>query len=156
MIISKLNFVSITLSEYSAGGVLILRLACPRCNQDSYSSSVEAFRPCPYCGLIFSGKYGTEKRRAYRFNKEIPFAFFYRGQNLKVSIVNVSEKGLGIKIINDTPIPLGDILDIKIGEHNVKAQIMWIDNKPDASLTQVGLKIMNQSFNLMDHYSNLF
>lgn len=121
---------------------MILRLTCPGCKKDSYSASVEAFKPCPYCGILFSGKYGTEKRKVRRLKKEVPFIFSYNGQYLEASTLDISEKGLSIKIFGKPSLPVGDIMELNVKDFLVKAQVMWVFNNPDTSMALTGLKIL--------------
>jgi len=126
---------------------LLLRLICPECQKDSYSVSVENFKPCPYCGILFSGKYGAEKRDEGRINKEIPFILPYKGQNLEASTINFSKKGLNIKIFGKPSLPVGHVMEFSIGNSFVKAQILWFFNAPEVSIAVTGLKILEGSLN---------
>jgi hypothetical protein len=130
---------------------LILRLVCPECKKDSYSASVESFKPCPYCGILFSGKYGTERRDLNRDPKEIPITFSYNGQSLQASTLNFSENGLSLKIFGNTylpVLPVGDIMELNIGDSLVKAQIVWVFNNPESTTAITGLKILDGNFKL--------
>ncbi len=119
----------------------MLRLICPKCRKDSYSAGVESFSPCPYCGFIFSGKYGSDKRREERIKQEIPFGLSYQGQNLEASTVDLSEKGLGIKILGEPPLAGGDLIDFTIRDLYIKARVIWVKKLPDKSLA--GLRRLN-------------
>jgi len=127
---------------------LILRLTCPTCNRDTYNPSVESFRACPYCGILFSGKHGTNKRKDSRLKKEIPFVFPYKDQFLEASIINISEKGLGIKIYGRIPLSLGDVLNLSVSGSSVKARIMWASDNPDIFITVMGLQVLDGKLNL--------
>ncbi len=61
---------------------MILRLECPRCHKDSLVTAAEPFRPCPYCGIMFSGKYGLDKGKDKRIIKESPPVFSHNGREL--------------------------------------------------------------------------
>lgn len=126
---------------------MLLRLICPECQKDSYSVSVENFKPCPYCGILFSGKYGAEKRDEGRINKEIPFILPYKGQNLEASTINFSKKGLSIKIFGKPSLPVGHVMEFSIGNSFVKAQILWFFNAPEVSIAVTGLKILEGGLN---------
>jgi len=119
----------------------MLRIPCPRCNKTSYTPDVESFHVCPHCGFTFSGKYGPNRRREERIKQEIPFVFSYQGKNLEASTVDVSERGLGIKIFSDLPIATGDILNLTIGDLSVVAKVVWVKKLPDKILT--GLSKVN-------------
>lgn len=128
---------------------MILRLTCPGCSKDSYSPSVESFKPCPYCGLLFSGKYGTEKRSDVRQRKEIPFLFSYKGQNLQASTVNLSESGLSVKIFGKPSLPVGDVMELRLGDSVMKAQVLWVFNLHESDVAVTGLKILDGNINLL-------
>ena len=119
----------------------MLRLVCPKCQKDSYSSGADYFNPCPYCGFIFSGKYGSDKRHEGRDKQEIPFVFPYQGEHLEATTVDFSEKGLGIEILGEPPIAIGDTINIFIGDLQVRAKVMWVTRLPDKSLS--GLRRLN-------------
>jgi hypothetical protein len=127
---------------------LILRLTCPGCSKDSYSPSAESFKPCPYCGLLFSGKYGTEKRGDIRQRKEIPFLFSYNGQSLQASTVNLSEGGLSVKIFGRPSLPIGDIMELSLGDSVVKAQVLWAFDLGESNVEVTGLKILDGKLDL--------
>jgi hypothetical protein len=128
---------------------LILRLTCPECEKDSYSASAEAFKPCPYCGILFSGKYGSEKRKIVRMKKEIPVRFSYKGQKVEATTINFSDKGLSLKIFGTPSLPVGDIMELNIGDAAVRAQIMWFFDNPQTSTAVTGLKIVDENINLL-------
>ena len=121
----------------------MLRLVCPKCNRDSYTTSVESFGTCPYCRLVFSAKHGIEKREHERTKREFPFAFSYEGHALKACVMDFSTKGFGINIFGDHSISPGKILDIKIGDLQVVAKVMWVNNRSDESISMMGLSRLN-------------
>jgi hypothetical protein len=125
----------------SGDASLVIRLICPKCHEDSYVVSVEVFKPCPYCGCVFSGKYGIEKREEKRTRREIPFIFPYKGQNLEARTVNFSDRGLGIEIFGAPPLARDDVIELTVGDLQIKATIMWVERLPDKVLS--GLKRLN-------------
>lgn len=126
---------------------MIVRLTCPECRKNSFSAAVEAFKPCPYCGILFSGKYGSEKRIDYRVNREIPLLFSYNGKNLEASTLNVSSTGLSIKIFGRHALPVGDTMDLDVGNSRVKTEIMWTFSDPDTAVAITGLRIIEGNIN---------
>ena len=128
---------------FSSGGTLILRLTCPGCSKNSYSTSVEKFKPCPYCGILFSGKYGGEKRNQYRTKKELPFVFSHQGQHHEACTMDISDKGLCVKIFGRPSLPIGETVDFNVNEINLKAQVMWFSNNSEMSAALTGLKILD-------------
>lgn len=126
---------------------MILRLICPECRKDSYSASAEAFKACPYCGVLFSGRHGTDKRADNRLKKEIPFIFSFNGQHLSASTLDISEKGFSIKIFGKPLLPVGDVMEFNVGDSPVKAQVMWVFNDSDTSVALSGFKILEGNLN---------
>jgi len=122
---------------------LILRLKCPGCSKDSYSASVENFKPCPYCGILFCGKYGTEKRKQFRIKKEIPFVFSHQDQFHEACTMDISNQGLCVKIFGRPSLPVGETVDFNVNDINLKAQIMWFSNNTEISAAMTGLKILD-------------
>ena len=122
---------------------MILRLTCPRCNKDSYSASVEKFKPCPYCGVLFSGKYGPEKRGQARLKKEIPSVFTYQNQDIQACTMDVSDNGICLKIFGGPSLPVGDTLDITMNDVSVRAQVRWFSDHREGPVAVTGLKILD-------------
>ena len=108
---------------------------------------MEAFKPCPYCGILFSGKYGSEKRSDYRINREIPLLFSYNGKNLEASTLNVSSTGLSIKMFGQHVLPVGDTMELDVGNSRVKTEVMWTFSDPDTAVAITGLRIIEGNIN---------
>jgi PilZ domain len=110
---------------------------------------VEKFKPCPYCGVLFSGKYGTEKRKQSRIKKEIPFVFAHNGQRVEACTMDVSDRGICLKIFGSPSLPVGETIDFKVNDINVKAQVMWFTNNSEVSSSLTGLKIVDGFVNAL-------
>jgi hypothetical protein len=119
----------------------MIRFTCPKCHEDSYTAKVDVFTSCPYCGCVFSGRYGIEKREEKRIKREIPFSFRYEGQDLQASTMDFSDQGLGIEISDFPPLAQGDILELSIGDIKIKAIIIRLERLPDKIMA--GLKRLN-------------
>ena len=122
---------------------MIVRLTCPVCSRDAYNSSVEIFKPCPYCGILFSGKHGTNKRKEARSNREMPFTSSHNGHFFEGSTIDISEGGLCIKVDGRVSLSKGDVLLLSLNGSQVKAQIVWISNDPDTLNNCAGLKVLD-------------
>ncbi|MDQ7786227.1 MAG: PilZ domain-containing protein [Thermodesulfovibrionales bacterium] len=127
---------------------MILRLTCPECKKDSFSADAEMYKPCPYCGIQFSGRYGSEKRRAYRIHKEIPCSLSHQGEHLHAWTINLSEKGLSIKIDGSRPLMVGDVMHLEVADNPLKAQVMWSFDHPKSNATMSGLRILDGAVNI--------
>ena len=119
----------------------MLRIPCPKCRKVLYVSDVETFHPCPYCRFIFSGKYGSDKRRVKRNPQKIPFLFSFQGRSFEASTLDLSKNGVGIQIFGKPPISKGDVLNLPIGDPPVDVKIMWVKKLHDKSLA--GLQRIN-------------
>ena len=126
----------------------MIRLDCPACKKDSYSAAVEPFRPCPYCGAVYSGKYGLEKRHEQRVHREVPFAFSYLDDTIDATIFDVTKKGVGLKFFRSLSIPDGDEIDLHINNGYAKAQVRWIRNNKELSITTAGCRILSGSLEI--------
>ena len=112
----------------------MLRIPCPKCHKTGYSADVEAFYPCSYCGFIFSGKYGPEKRREERTPQKSSFLFSFQGGSFEASTTDLSKSGVGLQISGMPSISEGDVLNLPISDPAVDAKIMWLKKAPDKSL----------------------
>ncbi len=122
----------------------MIRIECPKCGKDSYSLSVENFRPCPYCGIIFSGKFGLDRRNEFRTKNEKPFIFFHSGKKIKANTNNLSSKGIGIKMLDNPYLTIGDILNINVGKNKLKAKLIWLNGKNGNYAVTAGLKVLKK------------
>lgn len=121
---------------------MILRLTCPTCNKDSYSASVEKFKPCPYCGMLFSGKHGPDKRKHPRMKKEVPSVMLHNSQHLQACTVDLSERGLCVKIFGTPSLRAGETVHLTLPEAQVQAQVVWSAFNPEQSTVVTGLQIV--------------
>lgn len=128
---------------FSGDALLILRLTCPKCTKDSYSASVENFKPCPYCGLLFSGKYGSEKRAYPRLGKELTVQCIHQGQRFDALTADISDNGVCMKIFGYGALPVGDTIDFIMNETAVKAQVIWSANAKEIQSAVAGLRIID-------------
>lgn len=119
----------------------MLKLLCPNCRKNSYCSSENYFSLCPYCGVRFSGRYGSDRRHAERVKKETACVLNCQGQYLKAESIDFSKEGLGIKIFAKTPVAVGETIELSTGDLQIKAKIMWVNELADKSL--VGLQRIN-------------
>ena len=55
--------------------------------------------------------------------------------------MNISKSGLSIKVTGNPDLPVGDIMDLKVKDADLKARIVWVVNASSSFLT--GLKIVD-------------
>jgi hypothetical protein len=119
----------------------MLRQLCPVCGKHSYSADENNFSPCPYCGVRFSGRYGADRRRAERIKKTTACVLNYQGQYLEAESANFSEEGLGINMLPETPVAVGETIELSTDDFQIKARVVWENKLADKSL--VGLQRIN-------------
>ena len=116
-------------------------LTCPKCQRNSYSSAEEFFLACPYCGFIFSGRFGPDRRNEERVRQEISFDFPCQEQVFKASTIDLSEKGLSVKISDELPVTEGDILNLSIENTQINAKVKWVHRL--SATSAIGLLRLN-------------
>lgn len=89
-----------------------------------------------------------EKRDEMRTKKEIPFVFIYNKRKLSASTVNYSKNGFGIRIDKKIALPVGNIFNLQTKDLHAKAEIRWVDDKSNPSITTAGFHILNGNLNL--------
>jgi hypothetical protein len=104
---------------------------------------VEKFKPCPYCGVLFSGKYGPEKRQQHRVKKEIPFVFTHNGQNMQGCTRDVSEHGFCLKVFGSPSLPVGETIDFNVDDINLRAQVIWVSDNSHSTHSLTGIRIVD-------------
>jgi predicted nucleic acid-binding Zn-ribbon protein len=119
----------------------MLKHLCPKCGKNSFSADENYFSACPYCGVRFSGRYGSDRRHAERWKKETSCVLNCQGRNLETESINFSEEGLGIKIFAKSPVAVGETIELSTSDLKIKAKIMWVNELADKSL--VGLQRIN-------------
>jgi uncharacterized Zn finger protein (UPF0148 family) len=119
-------------------GYSMLEHLCPTCGKISYSADEHGFSPCPYCGFRFSGKYGSDRRREERYKKEVTIVLNYQGQQLEAQSTDFSKEGMGIRVVGETPLSLGETVELSTSDLHIKAKVMWVNKLPSISL--VGLQ----------------
>ncbi|MBI4685216.1 MAG: PilZ domain-containing protein [Nitrospirae bacterium] len=119
----------------------MLKIVCPKCQNDSYSADVRSFSECPHCGIVSSGQHGLDKRCEKRIEWEIPFIFSSEEQNFEASTFDLSEKGMGIKVFGELSVETGDAIDLSVGDLQLRAKVMWVQKMPDKFVA--GLERLN-------------
>jgi len=119
----------------------MLKHLCPKCRKNSFSADENYFSACPYCGVRFSGRYGSDRRHAERVKKETSYVLNCQGQNLEAESIDFSKEGLGIKISAKTSVAVGETIELSSSDLQIKAKIMWVNELADKSL--VGLQRIN-------------
>ncbi len=79
-----------------------------------------------------------------------PFAFNHKKRNLDASTGGVCKNGFCIKIPERTPLTVGDVMDLRIKDFFVRAQVRWFDSESFPSSTVAGFKVVDGRLNIKD------
>ncbi|MEW6586822.1 MAG: PilZ domain-containing protein [Nitrospirota bacterium] len=109
----------------------MLRLVCPGCKRDTYSSDELNFRRCPYCGTSFSGVHGINRRNEERTLEERRCFLVYKGQRLEATTIDSSESGFSINVRGDSSLRKGDVISVCLDDLEAETKIVWISSQPD-------------------------
>ena len=77
-------------------------------------------------------------RREERIKREIPFYFLYQEQRFAASTTDLSENGLGVQFFGTPAVEVGNIIDLSIEDHQLRAKVIWMKTLNDKALA--GLK----------------
>ena len=116
----------------------MLEHLCPTCGKISYSADDHRFSPCPYCGFRFSRKYGSDKRREERHRKEDIIVLNYQGHHIEAQSTDFSTEGMGIRVLGESPLSMGETVELSASDLHIKAKVMWVNKLPNMSL--IGLQ----------------
>jgi predicted transcriptional regulator len=88
----------------------------------------------------FSNK-ASDRRHEERIKKAIFVVLDYQGQHLEAESTDFSKEGLGMKILGETPLAVGETVKLSTGHLQIKAKVTWMNKLVDQSL--VGLQRIN-------------
>lgn len=91
-----------------------------------------------------------EKRSEARMNKQIPCVVICNKQKINAETFNCSENGIGITIPVKIPFAIGEKLNCRIQNSELKAELKWADQKSERSVTFAGLEIVDGKLNIRD------
>jgi DNA-binding MarR family transcriptional regulator len=83
----------------------------------------------------------SDRRHEERITKEIFVVLDYQGQHLEAESTDFSKEGLGIKILGETPLAVGETVKLSTSYLQIKAKVAWMNKLIDQSL--VGLQRIN-------------
>jgi predicted transcriptional regulator len=80
----------------------------------------------------------SDRRHEERIKKEIFVVLDHQGQHLEAESTDFSKEGIGIKILSETPLAVGETVKLSTGYLQIKAKVTWMNKLVDQSL--VGLQ----------------
>jgi len=113
-------------------------VVCPRCRNSSYSTVADEQKLCAYCGTSIKLR-GTERRFYSRVPVETFCDIILEDGKQPVKTFDISEGGVGIKILGRFCFAIDDMVAIRIEEFNVErdARVMWTNRH--AGVSRAGL-----------------
>lgn len=115
------------------------RHKCLRCAHIFFSPELEEVLSCPVCG--FASKVMSPDRRDMGRQIVQKFCDIYNGEAaIPVKTVDVSDNGLGIKVLGDLPFKLHEEVNVDAMELKLrkKARIVWMQSS--YGLSRAGLQ----------------
>lgn len=115
------------------------KLNCPRCENAFYTAAMEPHLPCPYCGFVV--KLHEQNRRTQDRIATQKGCEILKGEvTVPVKTVDISETGMGIKMMGYLPFDMDETVDIHIKELeiNKKALVVW--TKKFYGISRAGLR----------------
>lgn len=102
------------------------KLSCPRCDNAFYSAAKESQMPCPYCGFVLKAQ-DSDRRNLGRISTQQLCDILKGEVRIPVKTVDVSDTGLGIKMVGYLPFEKDETVDIYIHELDIekKARVIW-------------------------------
>jgi hypothetical protein len=109
---------------------VVKALSCPQCGKVSYTAAEEVYSPCPYCGFIFSGKHGSDKRAIPRIETREHFTLRIHNKKFEAHTRNISETGVCIEADKKVPLTAAKLVNLDIPYLSLqrRAKIVWIDD----------------------------
>jgi ribosomal protein S27AE len=136
-----MHFPGTTAKRYKGGGMN--RLNCPRCENSFFTAARNSNLPCPHCGFVMKSH---EPDRRYG-NRQLTqkTANILKGEvKVPVKTVDVSETGLGIKMMGYLPFDQDETVSVYIKELEIerKARVVW--TKKFYGISRAGLRFEDQ------------
>lgn len=119
------------------------RLNCPKCENSFFTAARNSHLPCPHCGFVMKSH---EPDRRYG-NRQITqkVADLLKGEvKVPVKTVDVSDTGLGIKMMGYLPFDQDETVDVYIKELEIArtARVVW--TKKFYGISRAGLRFEDQ------------
>jgi len=115
------------------------KLNCPRCENVFFTAARDMHLPCPYCGFIL--KTQEHNRRSQDRTAAQKVCDIFKGEvSIPAKTVDISETGMGIKMMGYLPFDPDETVSITIKELDLekKAQVVW--TKKFYGISRAGLR----------------
>lgn len=117
----------------------MINLTCKRCGSKFFTAAPDSVKRCPYCSFVFSSK-DPVRRQAEREEIRKDCVLEKGSVRLDVSAVDISPKGVGIKLKGSIYLGINDAVHVTIKDFDIdsSAKVVWIKTVND-EYARVGL-----------------
>lgn len=120
------------------------RLTCPKCENSFYTAARTPHLPCPYCGFVL--KSNEPDRRIQARDLTQRFCDLMKGEvRIPAKTVDVSDTGLGIKMMGYLPFDQDDTVNVFVKDLNMErtAQVVW--TRKFYGISRAGLRFVDEA-----------
>lgn len=117
------------------------KISCTRCDNSFFTAAQDSHLPCPYCGYVM--KSSESDRRHGNRSVEQKVCDILRGEvRIPVKTVDISDTGMGIKMMGYLPFDQNETVEVFIKELDVekKARVVW--TKKFYGISRAGLRFI--------------
>jgi len=100
--------------------------------------------------VSFINSDNVERRNDLRSKTRIPVLFPFRHENIKADIMNVSQNGIGIMIAKKLALSVGNVVDFRVRNRDIRAKVRWVDHNSNSTTTKAGLRAIDKALNLKE------
>ncbi|MBI5644441.1 MAG: PilZ domain-containing protein [Deltaproteobacteria bacterium] len=117
------------------------KISCKRCENAFYTAAREPQLPCPYCGYVMKAS-EADRRLGMRTVAQKVCDILKGEVRVPVKTVDISDTGMGIKMMGYLPFDQNETVNIFIKELEVekRAQVVW--TKKFYGISRAGLRFV--------------
>jgi len=115
------------------------RLNCPRCENSFFTAARNSNLPCPHCGFVMKSHEPDRRNLGRHLTQKT--ADILKGEvKIPVKTVDVSDTGLGIKMMGYLPFDQDETVNVYVQELEIskKARVVW--TKKFYGISRAGLR----------------
>lgn len=118
------------------------RLNCPKCENSFFTAARNPHLPCPHCGFVL--KVTEPDRRIQSRDQSQRFCDLMKGEvRIPAKTVDISDTGLGIKMIGYLPFDQDDRVSVFVRDLNMErvAEVVW--TRKFYGISRAGLRFVD-------------
>ncbi len=114
------------------------KLGCPRCENVFFTAARDASLRCPYCGFIMKAE-EYDRRVRERTTAQKPCDIVKGDISVPAKTVDVSEAGMGIKMMGYLPFDQDELVNISVKELDIEKQARVVWTRKFYGISRAGL-----------------